>query len=286
MAAIPDAGSAQCAPRGVLRALLPGTVLRVAMLGGLVITGWLLASGIAQAHENPGLASAFSGLSGVNEVRIAPLSPLNATDTPPSDEVVGGVGSGVVRAVPVGRAQVPVLGPVLEPVSMLAAPASKKATPSRAAAHQPAVVPPPAAPAEPIAPATAVTTPAPVLHTVSDALSETPVRVAAYPVADPPADQVAWSAAPGPSALGPSTLGPSTPGSGPATPVPASPSGTTTAPCPGGNGGGGSTTKSDLSVTLSDGWATTGPTPTLLRLCAGAGGIPPWAAQRPTTSPD
>ncbi len=284
MAAIPDAGGARCAPCGVLRARLPRVLLRVAVLGALVITGWLLGSGIAHA-------SAFSGLSGVNEARIAPLSPLNATETDEgSDALLGGSGtvtSAVMRAVPVGRlpvqpARVPALAPVLEPVSKLAAPAPLIAgnkTRSQAEAPKPAAVPPPAAPApqaEPIAPATAVTTPAPVQHTVSDAPSETPVHAAAVPVADPLADQIARPAA----------LGPSASGSDPTAPVPASPPGTTTAPCAGGNAGGGSTTKSDQSVALSDGWGTTGSTPTLCRLCAGASDIPPSAAQRPSTSPD
>ena len=277
MAAIPDAGGAQCAPCGVSRA-----VLRFAMLGGLVITGWLLTSGIAQAHENPSLASAFSGLSGVNEVRVAPLSPLNATDlnatdtAPPPDEVLGvdEVGSTVVGALrarlPVQPAPAPVLAPVLEPVSTLAAPDPKNAgnaTQSQATVAEPPMAPPTATPAEPIAPAAAVTTPAPVLRAASDTPSATPVHVVSYPMADLYADQIASPA-------------------GPAAPVPASPPGTATAPCPGGNAGGGSTTQSDNFVAHSDGWATTGLTPTLCRLRVGAGGIPPWAAQRPTTSPD
>ncbi len=284
MDAIPDAGGARCAPRGMLRAL-PGALLRVAMLGGLVIAGCLLGSGIAQA-------SAFSGLSGVNEVRIAPLSPLNATET---DEDPGGllgesgaIGStvaGVMRVVPAPRlpvqpAQLPVLKPVLKPVSKLAAPAAPQAgktAKSRAAADKPTVVTPPAAPAEPVAAATTVTTPAPVPHTVREAAPETPACLAAAPVADPLADRF----------TGPTTLGPSAWTSGPAEPVRPSSPGTTTAPCPVGSTGGGSTiTKSLHSVTLSDEWAAMGLTPTHCRLCAGADGIPPSAAQRPSTSPD
>ncbi|MGH3886798.1 MAG: hypothetical protein ACRDSZ_09545 [Pseudonocardiaceae bacterium] len=275
MAAIPDADGAQCAHCGVPRALL-----RAAVLGGLVIAGWLLGSGIAQA-------CAFSGLDGVNEVQIASLSPLKATGTdegPPGllgvPPAVSSTVAGVMHAVPRPRlpvqpAQVPVLAPVLEPVSKLTAPVPKNAedaTGSRVADAEPAMVPPPAERAAPVAPATAAATPAPVLHAVSDNSSETPVCVAARPVVD----QVA-----GPVALGPSALG-----NGPAAPVPAGPPATTTAPCSGGNAGGGSTTKSDHSVAFSDGWATTGPTPTLCRLCASASGIPPSAAQRPTTSPD
>ncbi len=287
MDAIPDAGGARCAPCGMLRALLSGALLRVAVLGGLVIAGWLLGSGIAQA-------SAFNGPSGVNEVQIAPLSPLNATET---DEDSGGLlgegatvrstVAGVMRAVPAPRlpvppAELPILKPVLKPVSKLAAPAAPqagKAAKSRAAADKPAVFAPPvapAAPAEPVAPATTVTTPAPVPHTVGEPAPETPVCVAAQPVADPLADRFT-----GPTALGPSAW----PGS-PADPVRPSPPGTTTAPCPVGSTGGGAITKSFHSVTLSDGWSAMGLTPTHGRLCADADGISPSAAQRPSTSPD
>ena len=51
MAAIPNAGGARCVPRGMLRALPWAALLRVAVLGGLVVAGWLLGSGIGQAQE-------------------------------------------------------------------------------------------------------------------------------------------------------------------------------------------------------------------------------------------
>ncbi len=268
MAAIPDAGGARCAPRGVIRALL-----RVAVFGGLVIAGWLLGSGIGQAQECP--VHEYLGPQDNSLVRLVEI--------PPPDEGSGGLRgtpptvrstvAGVLRAVPVPRlpvrpAQVPALAPLLDPVSQLAAPAP--VTLWRPAAHQPAVVPPqPAAspaPAVRAAPATAT-----VLRPVDDGPAATPVYAAAHPVADPLADQVAW-----PSALGGS----------PAAPAPASPPGTTTAPCPGGNAGGGTTTQSVPSVTFSDRWAADGLASTHCRLGAGASGIPRSAAQRPSTSPD
>ncbi|MGH3896949.1 MAG: hypothetical protein ACRDTA_01595 [Pseudonocardiaceae bacterium] len=280
MAAIPDAGGAQCAHCGVLRALLLGALLRVTVLGGLVIASWLLSSGVAQAHED---SSAFSGLSVVNEVRTTPLSPLDAGDDDDgSDGLLGAAGTmrstvaDVVRAVPALRspvqpAHVPVLTPVLEPVSKLAAPAapnSGNAPQPHPAVHKPAAL---IAPAEPPAPVTAGAAPAPVHRMVSDAPSVTSVRVATHPVADPLTDRIA---------------SPSAPGSGPTAPVPPSPPATTTAPCVGGNAGGGSMTKGDPSVALSDECVTTGLAPTHYRLRAGADGITPSTAQQPSTSPD
>ncbi len=290
MAAIPDAGGARCAPCGVTRALLPRVLLRVALLGGLIITGWLLGSGIAQA-------SASSGLSGVNEGRIASLSPLNAAETDDGADGLLGVPAPRLPAQPaklrvlepvLKPAKLPVLDPVLKPVSKLAAPVAPnagKAARPWAAAEKPAVVVPPAPPAAPPAPAapaelavpaTSLATPAPVPHPVSEAASETPVCVAAAPVADPSADR----------STGPTALGPSERPSGPADPVGPSPPGTTTAPCPLGSTGAGAITKSLHPVTLSDGWSATSLTPTHCRLCAGADGILPSAAQRPSTPPD
>lgn len=276
MAAIPGAAGTQGAPRGVtIRALL-----RVVVLGSLVIAGWLLGSGTAQAdedvvvHKNPVQENLRPPEEGSHDLLGAPTTVRSTI-------------AGAVRAVPVPRlpvqpAQVPVLAPVLKPVSQLAAPGhpvTASTARSKAAARKPAVVPPSAAPVEP-----AVTAPAPMLvGMVSDATPETPVCLAAHPVADPLAHRFT-----GPSALGSAELGPSALDRGPATPVPASPFGTTTAPCPAGSTstGGGATTMSGHSITLSDGWATTGPSPTRYRLCAGASSITPSAAQRPSTSPD
>jgi len=268
VAAIPDAAGAPCAPRGVMTRAL----LRVVVLGGLVITGWLLGSGIGQAHEDMAHKNPVLEDLGPPEVGSGDL--LGAPPT------VRSTVASVRRAVPVPRVpvqpeRVPVLAPVLDPVSQLAAPgppvtASTARPKAQAAASEPAVVsPPPAAPAEPVVRAAAVTAPAPVLSTVRDAPPDTPVCLAAHPVADSSAEFT------GPSALD----------SSPAAPVPASPSGTT-APCPTGSTAGGATTMSGHSITLSDGWATTGLSPTQCRLCAGVDGITPLAAQRPSTSPD
>ncbi|MGH3984120.1 MAG: hypothetical protein ACRDST_15920 [Pseudonocardiaceae bacterium] len=291
MAAIPDAGGARYAPRGVLRALpwgalLPGALLRVAVVGGLVIAGWLLGSGIGQAQEE--LVPQDLGRQD-NIVRLvgfplpdddsgglpgAPAAPLTVTSTVASVQRAVPV---PVPRLPVRPPQIPVLAPVLEPVSKLAAPApaSRSHGQPQPKTKQVMVVPPPAAPAEPTVPAATVVTPAPV-YTVHNALPAAAACIAAHPVADPLADQVADTSAGKPSALG----------SGPAAPAPASPFGTTTAPCPSGGSGGGGVTSSFQPVTMSDGLSGMDPASTYCLLCADLSGMPLAAAQRPSTSPD
>ncbi|HEX2263925.1 MAG: hypothetical protein M3332_18360 [Actinomycetota bacterium] len=279
MAAIPDAGGARCAPRGVLRALPWAALLRVAVLGGLVIVGWLLGSGIGQAQEE--LAPQDLGQQD-NIVQLAgfPLpdndsqGPLGAAPT------VKSAVKGVVHAVPVPRLpiqQVPVLAPVLAPVSTLAAQATviRPHTQSQPTTKQVMVVPPPAAPAEPTVRAATVVTPAPV-HTVHSASPAAAACIAAHPVADPLADQVADPSVAKFSALG----------NDPAAPAPVSPFGTTTAPCPSGSTGSGGAASSAQPVTMTDGVSGMDPASTYCMRCADLSGMPLAAAQRPSTSPD
>ena len=283
MATIPDAGGARCAPHGALRALpwrvLPWAALRrVAVLGGLVIAGWLLGSGIGHAQQE--LAPQDFGQQ-ENIVRLVAF-PL------PDDDSAGPLGApptvkstvtSVLRAVPVPRLpvrppQIPVLTPVLAPVSKLAAPApvTRSHIQSQPTTMQVKDVPPPVSPAEPTVRAATVVAPAPV-HTASPAAA---ACKAAHPVADPLADQVADPSVGKSPGLG----------HGPAAPAPASPFGTTTAPCPSGSTGSGGITGCAQPVALSDGLAGMDPASTYCLLCADVSGMPLAAAQRPSTSPD
>ncbi len=287
MAAIPNAGGARCAPRGVLRALPWGArpwaaLLRVAVLGGLVITGWLLGSGTGLAQEDL-VSQDLRQQDGTVRLVGFPLpddDPGGLIGTPPT---VKSAVTGVLRAVPVPRLpvrppQVPVLAPVLTPVSKLAAPApvTRADTQSSPKTHRPVVVaPPPAAPAEPIVRAATIVTPA-LAHPVHTASPATFVCTAADPAADPLADQVADSSA------GKSSVR----GSDPTAPAPASPFGTTTAPCPSGSTGSGGVTNSAQPVTTNDGWSGMGPASMYCLLRADYSGMPRAAAQRPSTSPD
>jgi hypothetical protein len=277
VAAIPDAVGARCASRGVIR-----TMLRVAVLGGLVVTGWLLGSGVGQAQPDT-----------VHESQVRPSDLSQMIDVSPPDDDFGGLLKAptvarsavaeVMRAVPLSSlpvhpapvhpGQTPALDPVLQPVSKLAAlvpPIAKSAAQSRPATTQPAAVKAVTPTAQAVAVA-AVSTPAPVLRTAADPPSDTPVCRAAQQAADPSADQLAV---------------PSSSDVGPVTALPTSSPGTTTEPCPVGNAGSGSITTSTHSVTLSDKWSTVTLTPTQCQACRGASGIPQSAAHRPSTSPD
>jgi hypothetical protein len=177
---------------------------------------------------------------------------------------------GVVPRLPIRPPQVPVLAPVLTPVSKLAAPATRSHAEPQLTIHQPVmVVPLPAAQAEPAVRAATIVTPNP--HTSSPAVL---VCTAAHPVADPLADQVA-----GPSAEKPL-------GSVPTTPAAPSPFGTATAPCSSGSTGGGGVTGGTQNVTVSDGSSGIDPASTYRLLGAEFSGMPLAAAQRPSTSPD
>lgn len=281
MAAIPDAGGARCAPRGMLRALPWAALLRVAVLGGLVIAGWMLGSGRGQAQEE--LASQDLGQQN-NIVELVGF-PL------PNDDSEGSLGAaptvksavtGVLRAVPVPRlpvrpSQVPGLAPVLAPVSKLASPApvTRPHTQSQPTTKQVMVVPPPAAPAEPTVRAATAVPPA-LVHTVHSASPAVVACIVADPVADPLTDQVA----------DPSVEKFSARGSGPTAPAPASPFGISTASCPSGSTGSGGVTGSAYPVAISDGVSGMDPASTYCLRCADFSGMPLAAAQRPSTSPD
>ncbi len=279
MAAIPDAGGAWGAPRAVtLRALL-----RVVVFGGLVIAGWLLGSGTALAHDDPGYEN-LAQYTGLFEL-VKTLPPDGGLGGPlGAPPTVESTVRSLMRAAPVQRlagrppAHVPVVTPVLARVSEhVAAPVlgpvvrsapHAPATTSGAAVDKPTPVPLTAVPlAGPVigagpgsAPASAAVQP-----TMGDVSSTTPVSATPRPVAS----QFA-----GPLALG----------GDPAAPVPTSPLGTTTAACPVGSSGGG-TTHSAHFVTLGDRWAMADVAPRH-RLHTSFCGIPRSAANHPTTTPD
>lgn len=277
MAAIPDAVDARRASRGVIRA-----VLRVAVLGGLVITGWLLGSGTGQAHEDavpeiPESQTQSSSLTQVIEISPSDDGSRGLLNAPSGAQSAV---AEVTRAVPISNlplqpAQAPVLAPLLEPVSELAAlapPTAKNAARPRAAAAKPAPAgtgaPSLAAPGSPVADAS---TPAPVLRAAAGPSAAAPVCRAVHQAADLSANQLA---------------GPMESEASPAAASPASAPGTTTGSCPAGGSGSALITTSAHSVTLSDRWATATLAATQCRLSASASGIPRSAAQRPSTSPD
>jgi hypothetical protein len=300
VAAIPDAGGARCAPHGVMRA-----VSRVVVLGGLVITGWLLGSGVGLANEDPGQP-------GTGPVRlVGDPETWGPGDRDPGDRAAhsdGGSGgqlgvpprvtSAVTRArsavsVPRRSVQPPMKLSVLKPiVNTVGVPkllpqvsarrvlATRVLTLSRPAKYgagirspAPADKPATILSAEPPVRAAAVTTPVPplgpatVLTRLDHALPATPICVAAAPAADPFAGQLAL-------------------GDDPTAPVPVSPPGSTVSPCTIGSAGSGAGTKSAPDFTVNDSWASTGLTLMHRLLYLSASDLPRSPAAQPSTSPD
>ncbi len=281
MAAIPDAGGARYAPRGVVRALM-----RFAVLAGLVIAGWLLGSGIGHASVDSGqpgmvqLASdpsdiaAPSGGGSDAEFGVPPMvassvqsvlahAPVPRLPVQPVDLL-----QPVVRAVSVPRPLAHVLAAASRPLS---APAQHRAgTRSQQPAHELAAVPP-TAPAVRAATATApVPAPAPtnVPARADQARPHTPVcAAAAAPAAAPLATVLA--------ARG-----------DPAAPMPTSPPDSTTAPCMVGSTAGGGGTKTSTDLAVDEGWSNASLASTHRLGYLNASDLPRSPAEEPSASPD
>jgi hypothetical protein len=266
VATIPDAGGAR-------RALCRGTraLLRVAVLGGLVVTAWLLGSATGHADEDfrpPGTGLvrlvAAAPPDGESSGRLSGPSTAGSTVTkvlrsapvprlPVQLPVKPGKLSPLVEAVGVPKLLVPPPPPVSRP---LPGPAQHPTAIRQAPAEQ-AVTVPPAAP-----PVRALSAPAAVRTADGHAPTPIPARAFAHPIAD-----VLDSA--------------------PSAPVPASPPGSTTAPGLIGSTGGGAGTKSGPDLAVMTRWAATGLEPRHHRLwCFGASDLPRSPAAQPSTSPD
>jgi hypothetical protein len=274
VAAIPATGGARCAPRRVMRALS-----RAVVLGGLVIAGWLLGSGIGLANEDLGQPD-----TGLAHLVSAPLVSDSGGRTAPSDGGSGGqlgvpptVGSAVTRVlsalpVPQRSVQPPVKLGVLEPIGNTVGvpkPLAQLLTPPiltppvLAAVSGPAAVPP----AEPAARAAAATAPVSARGPVIVLTTVNHTRPPAAPTADPFIGQLALS-------------------NDPAVPVPASPRGSTSSPRVIGSTGSGTGTRSAPDVAVNDSWATVGLTPIYRLLYLRASDLPRSPAAQPSTSPD
>ncbi|MDQ3760753.1 MAG: hypothetical protein M3460_03385 [Actinomycetota bacterium] len=272
MAAIPDTGGARRAHCGVSRALL-----RVVVLGGLVVAGWLLGSGIGQADED--LEQPGTDLIRLVEAAPSDGASVSRLGVPPA---MGSTVKKVLSAAPIQRLPVPpsakagvlkplapVLAPVTRPLSGLSPPAP--AIQLGAPVDQPAAVPP-AAPVVRVAVATAPV-PAPGPTAVPTMVGTAPPAVGACAAAHPAADPLAEL-----PALGNEPADP--------VPVPMSPPGTATAACLLGSSGGGISTKSTPDVAVTDSWAMAGLASMHRLLSLGADDFPRSPAGQPSTSPD
>lgn len=298
MAAIPDTGGAQYAPRGVMRALI-----RLAVLGGLVIAGWLLGSGISHANEDFGQPD--TGLVQLVSNRVDRATASDGNSGRPVDEppAVGSIVKKALSAAPIKRlpvqppvqADVPksfgALQPtVLKPLAPALAPVTRTVSGTvavvrpQAPAEKSVAVPPAASTIETIAaPAPVhplVSTPRPAIVAASEpaiGLADAPARTSV--------DRVSPAVPVSATAVGLPAPGPA-PGNSPVDPVPASPPATTTAPALAGSSGGGAGAKGVPIATMNDPWTMAGLTPTHRLRYRGAGDLPRSPAEDPSTSPD
>ena len=278
MAAIPDAGGARYAPRGVMRALL-----RFVVLAGLVIAGWLLGSGVSHANEDLGQPGIGLGQLANDPVDIAASSDGGSGTQPGLPPMVASSMHSVLsRAVPRLPVQpVDVLRPVVRAVAVprplthvvatlsrpMSAPTAHDARiRSQQPVHELAAVPSTA----PVVRAAAATAPAPATSSVpavGHAQPHAPACAPAAPAAIPAAEELAF-------------------GGEPASPIPASPPDSSTAPCMIGSasGGGGAKGSPDLAVTENGTNAGLASTHRLGYLSGSD--HPRSAAEQPSTSPD
>jgi hypothetical protein len=278
VAAIPDAGGARYAPRGVVRALL-----RFVVLVGLVIAGWLLSSGVGHANEDqaqPGIglgrlsndpvdiAASSDGGSGTQAglppmVASAMHSVLShAVPRLPVQPV--DVLRPVVRAVAVPRPLTHVIATVSRPMS--APPAHEARIRSQQPVHELAAVPPTA----PVVRAAPATTPAPATFSVPAVGHAQPHAAActpAAPAAIPAAEELAL-------------------GGEPASPIPASPPDSSTAPCMIGSASGGGGTKGSPDLAVTENGTNAGLASTHRLGDLSGSDHPRSAAEQPSTSPD
>jgi len=302
VAAIPDTGSAQCARRGVVRVLS-----RAVVLGGMVVAGWLLGSGICFAHEDlgqpgtdlvqlashPGEGSAQSsaqpdggsdGQLGVPPTLGSAISRVCSTVLGPRPSVPPPVQIGVLRpianAVDNPKSLTQVLNPraLVPRVSMprvlgtrVLGTLSRPGKPGAGIRSQaPAKEPATALLAEPVGRSAAATA---HLTTLASSTVEGTVEDA------PPAAPL--RAAPAERSAGRSAFG-----DDPAAPAPASPPASTTPSCVISGTGSGAVTKNAPDITMNDSWATA-ETALLYRLRQlAASDLPRSAATQPSTSPD
>jgi hypothetical protein len=251
VAANPDVGSARYALRGVLRVLL-----RVVVLTGMIVAGWLLGSGLSHADEDPGLpgagvlhavstgssgttSSARFDVPGTAKPTVAKL--LSATSGPrlpikPAEKlgILRPVVHVVGKAAPLTKSLTkPLAGPVTELLSPVPKPLFGPA--SHASAVHPATSADKAAPASPAAP-TMASPAAPTMATAavpSSAAALTPVRHAS---------PTRVHCSPGVNAVPPALGQQLLPDSGPIDPAPASPPGNTPS-CMVGSASSGASTK-------------------------------------------
>lgn len=310
MAAIPDTGSAQCARHGVVRVLS-----RAVVLGGMVVAGWLLGSGIGLAHEDLGqpgtdlVQLASHPGEGSAQPSAQPAQPEGGSDdqlgVPPTLGSAISAISGVCSTVSGPQPSVPPPVPtgVLSPIANAVGIPKPLAQVLNPHALVPRVLVPrvvvhrllPVTLSRPgKSGTTSIGSQAPAKEPATASLAEPAGRSAAatapfttlasFTVPTPVED--APPAAPLHTTPGKDSAGRSAFDDDPAAPVPASPPASTTPSCVISGTGSGGVAKNAPDITMDDSWATA-EAALLYRLRQlAAGDLPRSAATQPSTSPD
>jgi hypothetical protein len=265
----------------VVRALL-----RAVLLGGLVVVGWLLGSGISYADEDLGQPS--PGLIHVANAVPFDDGPDDGLGTPAAVEpiVKKVLSAAATPRLPVQPpAQVSILRPIVKAVG-IAKPLDQALRVSRPLSR------PLSGPAQHSAPARQMATMPP--STKADRSAAVPpvvFTVAAQGAASAPASAPAVHAKPAmvhfPAQLAaePMTLRPAL-GDGPVSPMPGNPLGSTASLCTIGGAGGGASSKNGPDVAVHDSWLTDGLTQPYGLLERDTSGLPRSLSVQPSTSPD
>ncbi|MDQ3825736.1 MAG: hypothetical protein M3319_10495 [Actinomycetota bacterium] len=275
MAANPEAGGANYALPGVMRALL-----RAVVLSGLVAVGWLLGSGLSHADEDPGLP-------GVGQIHVVSAG----SDAEPSAGIVGRPAAGSIverilsdaaaprlsvqpiEKIGVLRPIVHALGnakPVIDVLTPLPRPLSAPA-PHRTAVRSAA----PTAKVAPMSPPAPAITPAVAAAAAPDP-ALTSLRRAA-PTVVPCLATVAFAqSVPAQPAVS----------EDPRDPAPARPPGSTSTPCMIGSTSSGSNSKNASDFATHDSWASGNLARSDGPLLLSGSDLPRSLALKPSTSPD
>lgn len=274
VAANPDVGSARYALPGVMRALL-----RALVVGGLVAVGWLLASGVGHADEDPGwpgtglihVADAqpsgdVAGFGGQATVRSIVDRTLSTTSVPRlsvQPALKAGILQPVVHAAGTAKPLTHVLAPLPRPLSAPTPHDNASWPATHPDTVTPAPSPAPATAPAPVAAPVLVAAPTTAHHVTPPTVLCSPVAPAAQPISVQPPPRDA-----------------------PLAPLPAGPSGSTSSPCVIGSTSSGANTKNAPDFAVHDGQLPSGLLQPDGPLLGSGSDLPRSLSVPPSTPPD
>lgn len=267
MAAIAEAGGARCALCGVRRALR-----RVVLLGGLVLAGWLLGSGIGLASDD-----GSGGQFGLPPTVASPLTSVSAAVSVPLRSVSGPVKPGVLTPMVDTLDVVKPVKPLSQ--SLVSRPLVSRPLMSLSRSARGGVLRPWAPVDEP-----AVLIPAtPATAVASVAAPEPTSRFSVRPATVRLTRDHGFAPAP---LLARLALGENLLSRHPGTPIPASAPGSGTSVCMTGATASDAGTRTAPCAAVNDSWTSATPAPAHRMRYLSARELPRSAAARPCTAPD